>query len=452
MGPAVIKAGSRRALAVSVRTPALIKTITVQDQTNPRALAAGSTRFTTVSLLPPPGEFSRTAAAWLAVAFVATTLLWSHAMMAAGVTMMLFGAWCLASGAWQWKTRDNPAALINLAFAVFALGSAGISRANGDATGELEQYLPFLGAGLLAVGLRVASPSPFSIGAAFSVAAFLGAIAGIAQVAGAGEMHRASLLSHSTRFGTMGAFAAVLCAGFLAWPEAAGTKVRRAVLSAGMVSGITVVLLSGSKGSWLVLGIVMPAALIVLIRRSGRKTAFIWPAALVAVLAAAVLVPNSPVIPRIKEVLREGDRLRIAYFLEATHLAAAHPWLGAGRETLKTRLNEVSLSVRRGTPLAEPPNDAHNEFLDVLATRGSAGLALLVLCYATPCAVLVHLLRSDTRCRGAAATGLLFLACIASSGLTDVQLAVNAHRMTFLFVILYCVTQATEHISREDAT
>lgn len=447
MEPVVVGNGARRALARSEKASALIKTITVQDQTNPRRPPAD--RPATLPLSPPirPWEAIRLWVNWITAAFVATALVWPHAMMAAGVTMMSFGLWCFVSRTWQWTAEDNPAALINLNFAIFAIGSTAISWSNGDTPAQLEQYLPFLGAGLLAVGLRVASPPPFQIGAAFALAALLGAAASIAQVATAGEMHRASLLSYSTRFGTMGALCAVICTGFLSWPRATDGRTRRILLATGAVGGVLVALLSGSKGSWLVLALVLPPALLLLTRNQPGKPSLAWLLALPVVLTAAALLPNSPVIPRIKEAFREGDRLRTAYIVEAAHMFAANPWFGSGRELLRSRLGEVSLTVRKGTPLDEPPNDAHNEFLDILATRGAAGLALLLLCYAVPAGVFIRRLRTDPNSRGPAAAGLLFMGAFTIAGLTDVQFAVNEHRMVFLFVILYCVTEATRRTS-----
>lgn len=389
------------------------------------------------------GELAAPVVTGAAALCVASSLLWPHGMMAASVILMTFGLWCLLSQRWRWEDRDNPAARINLTFAIYALGSSAISWMHGDPIANLEQYLPFLGAGLLAVGLRAASPAPFVMGAAFAAAAILAGGASIAQVLGAEGMHRANFLAFSTWFGSMGALCTVICAGCLGWTEAAGTPARKAVLAAGVAGGIVVALLSGSKGSWLQLLAAGPLAALWIMCRSTRKAAVVGIIAISAGIAAAALLPNNPVVPRIKEALHEGDRLRLAYWSDAWDMARQHVWLGGGRVALKERLNATSLEVRSGIPLEQPPNDAHNEYLDVLASRGLAGLLLILAGYAVPLAVLLLLMVRVPGSRGAAATGVLFIIAFAAGGLTGVQFAVNSLRMTFLFVVLFCVTAAT---------
>ncbi|MBE2179381.1 MAG: O-antigen ligase family protein [Chthoniobacterales bacterium] len=400
-----------------------------------------------VSDSSPPAEgggFPVTIVTAAAALCVASSLLWPHGMMAASVVLMVFGSWCLMSRRWCWGPEDNPAAWINLTFAVYALGSSAISWFHGDPVANLEQYLPFLGAGLLAVGFRMAAPRPFLIGAAFAAAAILAGSASIVQVLGAEEMHRANFLAFSTWFGTMGALCAVICAGFLGWPEAAeGSPARKAILAAGVAGGIAVALLSGSKGAWLQLLAAGPFAVLWIMRRATAKGALIGLLVIFSGIIAAALLPHSPIVPRIKEALHEGDRLRLAYWHDAWEMAEEHSLLGGGRAALKERLNATSLEVRSGIPLGQPPNDAHNEYLDVFAARGGAGLLLILAAYVVPLAVLLHLMFHCPGSRGPAAIGLLFIIAFAAGGLTGVQFAVNSLRMMFLFVVLFCVTAAT---------
>lgn len=378
---------------------------------------------------------------------VASSLLWPHGVMAACIVLMAFGLLCLVSRRWRWEPRDNPAAWTNLTFALYALGSSAISWIHDDPVANLEQYLPFLGAGLLAVGFRMADPRPFLIGAAFAAAAILAGCASIVQVLGAEEMHRANFLAFSTWFGAMGALCAIICAGFLGWPEAAGSPSRKAILAAGVAGGVVVALLSGSKGAWLQLLAAGPFATLWIMRRMSGKAALIGILAISAGFTSATLLPNSPIVPRIKEAFHEGDRLRLAYWNDAWEMAKEHPSLGGGRVALKERLHATSLEIRSGIPLEQPPNDAHNEYLDVLAARGSAGLLLLLAACIVPLAVLLHLMSVSEESRAPAAIGVLFIIAFAVGGLTGVQLAVNSLRMIFLFVVLFCITAATARIS-----
>lgn len=356
---------------------------------------------------------------------------------------MAFGLWCLISGRWKWHAADKPSAVMNATFAVYAAGCAAIIWLHGEAPENYEQYLPFLGAGLLAIGLRVVAPRPSLIGSAFAAAAILAAAACIAQVATAGEMHRARFFLVSTTFGTMGALYAIICMAMMGWTAAAESCRQRAVLAAGAACGVIVALLSGSKGSWLPLVFIGPAAFLCASRKYSwkRKTAWLVAPALLAGVMA--LLPNSPVIPRIKEALREGDPCRVAYWHESVKLFRKSPWVGVPRDELRQRLDIAALRVRNNVPFPEgPPREAHNEYLDALANRGVAGFVLVLAALGVSLAVLAKL-RPDAS--GPATAGILFLVAFALSGLTDALFVINIKRMTFLFFVLFCAMEATPH-------
>lgn len=369
-------------------------------------------------------------------------------MMIASFCMMLFGAWCLVSGRWRWENRDKPVGLIILTLGIYAAGSSAISWAHGDPLSNFVQYLPFLGAGFLAIGLRVAAPSPVLIGGAFAAAAVLAGGASIVQVLAAGETHRANFLAFSTWFGTRGALYAIICASLLGWAAAADSAARRGMYATGFYGGVATALLSGSKGALLPLLAVAPFAFLRVFRRSRGIHTVVWVALVVLSVSVVTLLPHSPVIPRIKEALREGDRLRWAYWNESWSLAYQKPWLGAGRTALKEQLNTASLKVREGTPLEEAPQNAHNEYIDILGARGTVGLALTIGCYIVPLLVFWRLRNCTAQSEGPAAAGLLFLCAFAVRGLTDVQFAVYADRMTFLFVVLYFASAASANTAR----
>lgn len=377
---------------------------------------------------------------WAAPACIAASLLWPVGMAASVLVLMAFGAWCFFSGAWRWKAEDAPSAVMNATFALYAFGSAGISWWHADPLPHFEQYLPFLGAGLLAIGLRVAAIPPFRVAAAFAVAALAGAAGSIFQVLGATGTYRANFYAFSTWFGAIGALYAVACGGMLLW--AARSRAQETLIALGALGGIAVALLSGSKGSWLALGLATPLLGAIMLRDKPLAKIAGWLALCMALVGAAVLAPHSPVIPRIRQAVeRHGDPERMAFWEEAVGLARSHPALGAGRQAMIDRLAAAQLRLE-GVPLERPHNNAHNEYLDILATRGVAGLALALAALAIPAAVFLHLWR-----RGpvplAAATGLVFVLAFATIGAGDVQFAVNSKRMTYLFFVLFCATCAS---------
>lgn len=376
----------------------------------------------------------------IVAACISVSLLWPLGMMAASSVLMAFGLWCLLTRRWKWHPADKPSAAMNATFAVYAVGSAAICWFHHEPLECFEQYLPFLGAGLLAIGLRVASPRPALVGQAFAAATILAAAACIAQVASAGEMHRARFFLVSTTFGTMGALYAIICMTMMGWAAAAMSGRQRVVLAAGAACGVIVALLSGSKGSWLPLVVIGPPAFFCATAQYSWRLRTAWLVVPAVLVGAVALLPNSPVIPRVEEALRDGDRCRLAYWRECAEIFRREPWIGVPRSELNARLDAAALRVRNNVQFPEgPPREAHNEYLDALANRGIPGLALVLATICVPLAVLAKL---RPGARGPATAGILFVLAFATSGLTDSLFVINIKRMTFLLFVLFCTMEA----------
>lgn len=360
--------------------------------------------------------------------------------MTACVCGMLYGAICLCDGTWTWEPRDNSAAVVNFSIVAFALGSAAICWLKGEASGELEPYLALLGAPLLGVGLRRMELKPSLVGSALAAAALLGAVVGAWQVVTAPETHRASTQVAATSFGALGAIYAVLCAAMSAWSGVAAPTKR--LLGMGVAAGIVVAILSGSRGSWLILALVLPVAVLCGISSGNRGKVFVTGLILTSITFACLFLPNSPVADRIRETLRVGDPLRAAFSRESVKAFVSAPLSGMRRDDFAANLDRAWLSVRPYAPHESPPQHAHNELLDAAAVRGSGGLLLNILVLAVPVVVLWRLAKEENG-TGPATTGLLFMAAFLLAGTTDLLLQLTARRMAFLFFVLFCVIAAT---------
>jgi O-antigen ligase len=155
------------------------------------------------------------------------------------------------------------------------------------------------------------------------------------------------------------------------------------------------------------------------------------------------MMPNSSVIPRTAEWWREGDKFRRAYWTEAIGMFEEQPWIGLGRAELQQRLDRAALSVRPYASHEKPPMDAHNEYLDTLATRGAIGLLFLLSVFVIPLAVFFHLCRRGDPAMSVAVCGILFIMAFALGGMTDVLFMQNTKRMTYLFLVLFFAITAT---------
>lgn len=388
-----------------------------------------------------PSQHAATAALYFLLAGLSLSLLTPHAIMAACLCVAVYGAWSFVSGSWKWEPRDNPAAAVNIAVVVFAVGSAGICWLKSERPEEMEPYLSLLCAPLLGVGLRQLAPNPARVAGAIALACLLAAGVAGWQISTAGEMQRATTQMGATSFGALGAIYAVLCAAMAGW--AAETKGERLLLAFGVVSGVVVSVLSGSRGSWIILAVVLPFAVYEGFAAGNRKLFFAACTLLVSAFSVASLLPNSPVRDRLAETMRVGDPLRASFFREATSAFLSAPSTGIKRDEFARQLDHAWLSVRPYAPHETPPRHAHNELLDAAAARGIGGLLLNILVLAVPVVVLWRLAKKENG-TGPAKTGLLFMAAFLLAGTTDLLLQLTARRMTFLFVVLFCIVQATE--------
>lgn len=385
----------------------------------------------------------------LVAAGLTLSLLTPHAIMAACVCAMLYGAVCLWDGTWTWEPRDNPAAAVNFSIVAFALGSAALCWLKSEPSGELEPYLSLLGAPLLGVGLRRLELRPSIVGTSLAAAAILGACVGVWQVVTASEIHRASTQVAATSFGMLGAVYAVICTAMLSWSGSA--PYTKALLRSGAIAGIVVAVLSGSRGSWLILAVVLPVAIFSDFAPGNRRKVLTVCLALVLVGAASALLPNNPLADRVRETLRVGDPLRAAFSRESVKAFVSDPWGGMRREDFAANLDRAWLAVRPYAPHETPPQHAHNELLDAAAVRGIGGLLLNILVLAVPIVVLWRYAKNEHG-SGPATTGLLFMAAFLLAGTTDLLLQLTARRMTFLFVVLFCVITATANIGNSART
>lgn len=388
----------------------------------------------------PLSERLKAPATTLVACGLGLSLLTPHAIMTACVCGMLYGAVCLCDRTWTWEPRDNSAAAVNFSIVAFALGSAAICWAKGEASGELEPYLALLGAPLLGVGLRRMELRPSLVGSALAVAALLGAVVSMWQVLAAPGMHRASTQVAATSFGALGAIYAVVCAAMSAWTGMPTTTMR--LLGIGAGAGVIVAILSGSRGSWLILAAVLPVAILTGFSSGSRRKVLLTGLVLVSVASACLLLPNNPVADRVRETLRIGDPLRAAFSRESVGAFVSAPLSGIRRDDFAAKLDRAWLSVRPYAPHESPPRHAHNELLDAAAVRGTGGLFLNILVLAIPVIVLWRLAKKENGA-GPATTGLLFMAAFLLAGTTDLLLQLTARRMTFLFFVLFCVITAT---------
>lgn len=248
------------------------------------------------------------------------------------------------------------------------------------------------------------------------------------------------------QFGNISLLMGMLCVAGLGW-----ALVQRhrepwmLLLILGAIGGIFGSLLSGSRGGW----IGLPLMLLVVYRGYGRGLPFgVKLTALSCVLAAGALVYAAPQLGVQDRVHQAVEDVRL-YFVEdnpdtsvgrrldmwrgAWQLALQSPVVGVGSSGYDAGM--VSM-VEEGKlhPSVLRFNHAHNEFFDTLAKRGLVGLAVLLMLYLIPMRLFARRLSApDMEVRSLAVGGTLLSVAYIDFSLTQGFLTHNSGIMVYSF-------------------
>lgn len=246
-------------------------------------------------------------------------------------------------------------------------------------------------------------------------------------------------------FGDLALCLALLAlAGAMQAGDARSVMVERAFAAAGVLAGLAASLLSGSRGGWLMLAvlIVLPVlpvlpALLSWRRRPLPRFALALPLLGLVLAALAYALPQTGVRERIATSVGDtrlylaGDRaptslaIRLELWRAGLMLIREHPWTGLDTPDYKRRMREWVREGKLNRIVFAPPEPPHlhNDVLQVLVTRGVLGLAAWIGILLAPLAFFRTRLR-HARMRGrtcvAALAGLLLVLAYASFGLTEV--------------------------------
>ncbi|ROR29606.1 O-antigen ligase family protein [Inmirania thermothiophila] len=244
---------------------------------------------------------------------------------------------------------------------------------------------------------------------------------------------------HHIPFGTFSALVAALLLD--AAVTRRGEGVWRLLYALGCAGAAAAVLLAGSRAGYLNL-LALPALWVVL--RLPRRAKLAAP--LVAAALAAGVWSGSDMARRkvaagvadiqrylAREEVRDARALgsletRLELWRAALALWREHPLLGVGPARWKPQVQGL-IARRRAPPAIGHYNQAHNNYLHVLATRGLLGLAALLAMLGIPAAAF---LRAHAAGAAAAVPGLLVVAAFALHGLSETPLKTGKEATVFL--------------------
>lgn len=201
------------------------------------------------------------------------------------------------------------------------------------------------------------------------------------------------------------------------------------------VCGLVAAVLSGSRGTWLGLLLVIPFLLKYGAAVHGRSLVVGVLLAL-ALCVAAWFVPATGIAKRVDDAVNEvrlyqsqGNAstsvgIRLELWKASWMMISEHPWLGVGREQFHPALLALREQGRLQQSDALIYSSSHNDLINVLATGGLLDFSLLLVMYGAPLHFFLRRLRragASAEGRAAALAGMALVVCFFGFGQTDVM-------------------------------
>ena len=279
------------------------------------------------------------------------------------------------------------------------------------------------------------------------------------------HLPRATGYTNAIQYGDLSLLLGLMCAVLLLVDWARWQPWQRLAWAVAMLLGCLGSLLSGSRGGWLALGVVLPVCALLLARRGQWPMLLRSGAVVLAMLAALLLFKGAEVEQRLDEAHNEAQVYqdqgnadtsighRLAHWRLAWQMGLERPLLGWGRSGYT---QEKARRVAAGQAPASVLmfTHAHNEAFDLFAKRGLLGVAMLGLFYGVPLwlfwprrqRVLDNAGTLDREVLGLCLVGILLPLSYFGFGLTQVFLAHNSGNVFYLFMclLLHAVLQSRE--------
>lgn len=261
------------------------------------------------------------------------------------------------------------------------------------------------------------------------------------------HIDRATGHTNAIQYGNLSMLLGLWCLAGLMW---AHHRARHRLpwvffLAAGALLGVTASLLSGSRGGW----VGLPLVLLVFYRAYSdiihKKIQLLIALILIGGAAAIYLTPNLGVQARIHEAYSDihaywvqdkpetsiGQRFEM--WKAAGHLIQERPIMGWGNSGYHQGIKKL-LAEKRAHPAIEHYTQPHNELLNYAAKYGIPGILALFFIYALPFKLfssgLHHPCQSQ---RATAVAGTLLAVSFIDFGLTQAFLSHNSGTMVYAF-------------------
>ncbi len=255
---------------------------------------------------------------------------------------------------------------------------------------------------------------------------------------------------NSIPFGNLSLLLGVLAlVGALSWR---GPWAGRLTCALAALAGMVASLLSGTRGGWITLPLVI--AVLGFCYRGGlgeaaRKLSVIGWVIVLALALALLVFAAEQALPRFADLVNDLQRyrvvgntrtsvgLRLDMWHTAFNLFLQKPFFGWGEHAMRPALQSLIAEGRLNEQAQYFGYQLHNDWLDTGARRGVLGLLTLMPFFAVPLVGFVRRLRVDGRGASALA-GLLLVLMFLGFGFTQTQIRDERAFAAYLVLMVTC--------------
>lgn len=269
---------------------------------------------------------------------------------------------------------------------------------------------------------------------------------------------RADGFMNSIQFGNLSLLMGVLCLTGIGWAR----QQRHAtcwwvVLCVAAFAGAVASLVSGSRGGWLALPVMLVLLYWAYRRYLPKRTLAVALAVFIAGLIALYVIPQTGAQARIDRAITDFQDysngvnmsssvgMRLEMWRAGTELAVKKPLLGWGESAYGKKLTGM-IEDDRSRTIIDRYDHVHSDSLDAFLRRGLLGLFALLLVYAVPFVLFARKFMRGGAGDAYAVAGMILVASIAIFGLTQAFFRHNSGVTVYLFymVVLWTYLRAAE--------
>ncbi|MDO3381019.1 O-antigen ligase family protein [Gilvimarinus algae] len=279
----------------------------------------------------------------------------------------------------------------------------------------------------------------------------LGGVVALWQIVVEGQA-RAGGFMNPIQFGNLSLLMGCLCLAGLGWARHRRCTVQWTLaLCIAAVLGILGSMLSGARGGWLALPILLAILYFNFRRHMSRRLLATGLASLLLLLAALYAIPQTGIQERLNRASTELDGyldhgsatssvgIRLVMWRSVLDLSSVRPWAGWG-ETAYVEPMKAQIEDERVRAIVGKYDHVHNDTLDTLIKRGAWGLLALLVVYLVPFVLFAQQLyradRQASQLRAFALCGVLLVVGVMLFGLTQAFFRHNSGVTLYAFFLV----------------